>query len=570
MTRPAYPFAAIVGQEQMKMALLLAAVDWRLGVLLRGDKGAGKTTTARALAELLPKPGRFVNLPIGITEDRLLGGMDLGSTLKGEPALRPGLVAEANGGVLYIDEVNLLPDHLADALLDAAATGVSTVEREGFSAVQEARFVLMGSMNPEEGSLRPQLLDRFALVADITASGLAIERREVVERRLMYDADPSLFAARWLEQQIYLQQRIAAARVMLRSVQCSTVMLEHISTIVCERGVLSLRADLAIARASCAQAALLGCEAVTEEHIEAVLPFALAHRIPHSPQKPPLPQTSPSLVPQTPAQSRESEETDEMNEQRFSSLSVRTPELHWTGNGGRSGAMGGRKGTAPGPVVRSRKNESPTELDSRSSVLEAVARTGRPSPRLEDLYEKVREPLVGTRFLFVVDSSGSHAARERMRVVKGAVAGLIERSLRRRDEVAVIVFRGESAEILVDPTSDVAAVLAALEYLPTGGRTPLAHALELANGLVTPETLLLLVTDGRANVPYCSNDAWYDALQAAAKIQCPGLVVDTESSNHAFGKAKELADAMRVECISLSEFEAGYDFAVLLKSSVDR
>jgi magnesium chelatase subunit D len=570
MSRPPYPFTAIVGQEQMKMALLLAAVDWRLGVLLRGDKGAGKTTTARALAELLPKPGRFVNLPIGITEDRLLGGMDLGSTLKGEPALRSGLVAEANGGVLYVDEVNLLPDHLADALLDAAATGVSTVEREGFSAVQEARFVLMGSMNPEEGSLRPQLLDRFALVADIAAIGLATERREVVERRMSYDTDPSLFAARWTEQQTYLQQRIAAARVMLSSVRCSVVMLERISTIVCEHGVMSLRADLAIARASCAQAALLGCEEVTEEHICAVMPLALAHRIMRSPQRSSDPKTSPSPLHQTLAQSRNSEGTDEMTEQRFSSLSVTAPELHLIVDDGRSGATEARKGRAPGPVIRNRKNEWPAELDSRSSVLEAVVRTGRPNPSLQDLYEKVREPLVGSRFLFVVDSSGSHAAHERMRVVKGAVAGLIERSLRRRDEVAVIAFRGESAEVLVAPTSDAAAVLAALEYLPTGGRTPLAHALELANQFVTPETLLLLVTDGRANVPYCSNDAWHDALQAATKIQCPTLVVDTESSNNAFGKAKELAEAMRAECIGLTEFEAGYDCAVLLKNSVDR
>jgi magnesium chelatase subunit D len=570
MTRPAYPFAAIVAQEQMKMALLLAAVDWRLGVLLRGDKGAGKTTTARALAELLPKPGRFVNLPIGITEDRLLGGIDLGSTLKGEPALRPGLLAEANGGVLYVDEVNLLPDHLADALLDAAATGVSTVEREGFSAVQEARFVLMGSMNPEEGSLRPQLLDRFALVADIAAIGLAAERREVVERRMSYDTDPLLFTARWMEQQVYLQQRIEAARVMLPSVRCSTAMLEHISTIVCEHGVISIRADLAIARASCAQAAMLGCEEVTTEHIGAVLRLALAHRITRSPQKPPLSGTSPPLAPQTPPQSKADEGAGEMTEQLFSSLPVRTPELRWTIDDGRSGATVGRKGQAPGPVVRTRKNERPAELDSRFSVVEAVIQTGEPRPRLQDLYEKMREPLVASRFLFVVDSSGSHAAHERMRAVKGAVAGLIERSLRRRDEVAVIVFRGESAEILVAPTSDVAKVMAALEYLPTGGRTPLAHALELANELVTPETLLLLVTDGRANVPYGSSDAWGDALQAAARIRCPGLVVDTESSNNAFGKAKELADTMRAECISLSEFEAGYDFAVLLKNSVDR
>jgi magnesium chelatase subunit D len=191
-------------------------------------------------------------------------------------------------------------------------------------------------------------------------------------------------------------------------------------------------------------------------------------------------------------------------------------------------------------------------------------------PRLQDLYEKVREPLVGSRFLFVVDSSGSHAARERMRAVKGAVAGLIERSLRRRDEVAVIVFRGESAEILVEPTSDVATVTAALEYLPTGGRTPLAHALELARQFVTPETLLVLITDGRANVPHGGNDAWHDALQGAIKIQCPALVVNTQSNENAFGKARELADAMRAECINLTEFEAGYDFAILLKNGASR
>src|SRR5271170_1822841 len=567
MIRPAYPFTAIVGQEQMKIALLLAAVDWRLGVLLRGDKGAGKTTAARALAELLPKPGRFVNLPIGITEDRLLGGMDLASTLKGEPALRPGLVAEANGGVLYIDEVNLLPDHLADALLDVAATGINTVEREGFSAIQEARFVLMGSMNPEEGSLRPQLLDRFALVADIAAAGLVTERREIVERRMVYDTDPSLFAARWMEHQIDLQQRIVAARVALPSVRCSTAMLDHISTIVCEHGVISLRADLAIVRASCAQAALLGGEEVTEEHIDTVLPLALAHRITRSSERPPLPKASPSRLPQAPVQSRESEETDEITEQRFSSLSVRTPELRWTADDGRSGATEARRGQAPGPVVRSRKSEQPVELDSRSSVLETVVRTGQVTPRLQDLYEKVREPLVGSRFLFVVDSSGSHAARERMRAVKGAVAGLVERSLRRRDEVAVIVFRGEVAEVLVEPTSDTASVLAALEYLPTGGRTPLAHALELAHQYINTETLLLLLTDGRANVPSRTADPWADALEAAATIRCAALVVDTESASNAFGKAKELADAMRATVVNLATFEAGYDLPILLKSA---
>jgi magnesium chelatase subunit D len=569
MKRPAYPFAAIVGQEQLKMALLLAAVDWRLGVLLRGDKGAGKTTTARALADLLPRPARFVNLPIGVTEDRLLGGMDLGKTLKGEPELRPGLLAEASGGVLYVDEVNLLPDHLADALLDAAATGVSTVEREGFSVVQEARFVLLGSMNPEEGLLRPQLLDRFALAVDIFATHVVTERREVVERRLAYDTDAVNFVERWAEEQTHLQQQVVAARARLSAVRCPSAMLDRISTLVCEHGVVSLRADLAIARASCAQAALLGAEDVTEDHIDAVLPLALAHRAARSSQSSRSPQSSPpnrSEKSESPIGKQADEEAAGVEERRFSSMPLSTPELRWMADDGRSGARTARRGQAPGPVTRVRKSEAPAELDLRSSVRSALTETGQSKLRIQDLYEKVREPLVGSRFLFVVDSSGSHAARERMRAVKGAVVGLVERSLRRRDEVAVIVFRGETAEVLVEPTSDTAAIIAALEYLPTGGRTPLAHALELAQQFINEETLLLLLTDGRANVPSRTADAWADALEAAAKIRCAALVVDTELSNNAFGKAKELADVMHAEFTSLTRFEAGYDLPILLKS----
>ncbi len=180
MRPPGFPFPALVGLDSLKMALQLAAIDRRLSVLIRGDKGAGKSTAARGLVELLEQGAPFVNLPIGATEDRLLGGLDVEKALKGDPALKPGLLSEANGGVLYVDEVNLLPDHLADALLDAVASGVHVLEREGFSAAESTDFVMVGSMNPEEGALRPQLLDRFALAVDVCAPMDPRVRREVV------------------------------------------------------------------------------------------------------------------------------------------------------------------------------------------------------------------------------------------------------------------------------------------------------------------------------------------------------------------------------------------------------
>jgi magnesium chelatase subunit D len=296
--------------------------------------------------------------------------------------------------------------------------------------------------------------------------------------------------------------------------------------------------------------------------------LALAHRTNHFAQSQRPPQSSPPSNQREDAGSSNEKgnrpEIADEKERRFSSLQVKTPELRWNVDDGRSGATAARNGAAPGPVVRARKSEQPGELDLRSSMLEAVAQTGESRPRIQDLYEKIREPLVGSRFLFVVDSSGSHAARDRMRAVKGAVVGLVERSLRRRDEIVVVTFRGEIAEVLVEPTSDVAAVLAVLEYMPTGGRTPLASALELAYRYINPETLLLLLTDGRANVPSHTSDPWADALQAAAKIRCAALVVDTELGGVAFGKAKELAASMNATYVSLETFEAGYDLPVLL------
>jgi len=554
MKRITYPFAAIVGQEQMKLALLLAAIDWRLGVLLRGDKGAGKTATARGLAALLPEPSPFTNLPIGVTEDRLLGGLHLESTLKGTPTLRPGLLSEAHGGVLYIDEVNLLPAHLGDTLLDTAASGVNIVEREGFSISHPAEFVLLGSMNPEEGLLRPQLLDRFALSVDVSASLNPAERQAIVERRIAFERNPSQFAEEWTTEQQTLSKKISTGRERIASIACSGEVLARIGAAICAAGVRSLRADLATVRASIAYAALLGDTTVEPHHVDAVLLLVLNHRAPagsHSTPPPP-----PSSSPQPPDSSSGGQNNREAIERIFAPQELTAPVIQSAFD--KSAARGISQASvanSPGPVVRTRRTESPKEVDLRATLNHAVRETGELQPRLSDLHEKVRTPKSGTRYLFVIDSSGSHAAQEKMRLVKGATLGLLRRSFQKADEVAVIVFRGTRAEVLLEPSRMLQDAVTALEYLPTGGRTPLAHALHLAKTYLTPSALLILLSDGRANVPLQGGDPWQEALQVCEQLHCKALVVDTEDAALPIGRVLELARALKATSVTLRDIE---------------
>ena len=308
-----YPFAALVGQDSFKQALLLCAVNPDLGgVLLRGDKGTAKTTAVRGLAELLPSilampgcpfncepghpadlcpvcyqpaaeaqelPAPFVNLPLGATEDRVLGSLDLEGLLADrQKRLQPGLLAAAHRGVLYIDEVNLLPDHLVDVLLDAAATGVATVQREGLAVTHPARFTLIGTMNPEEGSLRPQFLDRFGLMVDIAAPRDVTERTEVVRRRVAFERDPVTFRAQWQAAQAVLQRQVSTARQLLPAVQMPDGLLTLISQLCTELGVVSLRADIAVYKTALTLAALAGHPAATAADVRRAAELALAHR----------------------------------------------------------------------------------------------------------------------------------------------------------------------------------------------------------------------------------------------------------------------------------------------------
>uniref|UniRef100_UPI0015F056A8 ATP-binding protein n=1 Tax=Streptomyces sp. WELS2 TaxID=2749435 RepID=UPI0015F056A8 len=308
-----YPFTAVVGQDDLRLALLLNAVSPAVGgVLVRGEKGTAKSTTVRALSALLPevdvvpgcrfscsptapdpacpdgphepgsgtqRPARMVELPVGASEDRLVGSLDIERALaEGVKSFEPGLLAQAHRGILYVDEVNLLHDHLVDVLLDAAAMGASYVEREGVSVRHAAKFLLVGTMNPEEGELRPQLLDRFGLTVEVAASREPDQRVEVVRRRLAYDDDPAGFAAKWAREEAAVRQRIVAARELLPQVRLGDGALRQIAAVCSAYEVDGMRADIVMARTATALAAWAGRTDVLAEDVRQAALLALPHR----------------------------------------------------------------------------------------------------------------------------------------------------------------------------------------------------------------------------------------------------------------------------------------------------
>ncbi|NYH11588.1 ATP-binding protein [Pseudomonas moraviensis] len=276
---PHFPLSAVVGADDLKLALYLTAIDPKIGgVLIEGPRGMAKSTLARGLADLLAS-GQFVTLPLGATEERLVGTLDLDAALSdGRAQFSPGVLAKADGGVLYVDEVNLLPDHLVDLLLDVAASGTNLIERDGISHRHSAKFVLIGTMNPEEGELRPQLLDRFGLNVSLSGHTAPAERGQIIRRRLDFDSDPQAFCAQWEAEQKALRERCENARQVLPGIPLDDSALAQITERCFAAGVDGLRADLVWLRAARAHAAWRGAEAIAEQDIDAVAEFALRHR----------------------------------------------------------------------------------------------------------------------------------------------------------------------------------------------------------------------------------------------------------------------------------------------------
>ena len=592
---PRFPFTAIVGQTPMKRALLLNAINPRIGgVLVRGKKGTAKSTAVRSLAALLPQvpvvpgcpyscqPGdpqevcqwcqqaartggssarqvRIVDLPVGATEDRLVGSLDIEQAIKsGEKNFEPGLIAAAHRGILYIDEVNLLNDHLVDVLLDAAAMGRNYVEREGISVSHDAEFMLVGTMNPEEGDLRPQLLDRFGLAVEVDGVFQPEERREVVRRRMAFESQPFVFMDSWSDAEQNERDRLLSSQRLLADVVVPDEILELITDICAEYQVDGLRGDIVMYKTASTIAAYEGRTVVDVEDVREAALMALLHRQRRQPfQQPHLvteqldnmlddfqnqqrdrepsnndeshnddpPDDSdrepdpPEEDPQEPDDSALGDEWFEIGDPyAVQNLQVQPPDRRARRSSGRRATT--VSGSSIGRYVAARVPEGPaTDLALDATLRVAApyqdsrrqsAGDGSAALLIEpwDVREKVRETHTGSLILFVVDASGSMGAQRRMVAVKGAVMSLLLDAYQRRDRVGLVAFRGTAADLLLPPTGSVEMAQWCLQEMPTGGRTPLARALYVAMETLETERLkdrdvlplLVLLSDGRANV----------------------------------------------------------------------
>ncbi|MCB2228369.1 MAG: VWA domain-containing protein [Desulfarculaceae bacterium] len=622
-----YPFAAIAGQARLKLALLLLGVDLGLGgVLLRGEKGTAKSTAARGLASLLPplpdgRPTPFVELPLGATEDRLAGGLDLGAAVKeGRLAAREGLLARADQGVLYVDEVNLLPPHLTHLVLDAAVSGVARLEREGLSLAHAARFALVASYNPEEGPLGPQLADRFGLCVRVRGEQDPALRVEVLKRRLAWEADPLGFAQEWQSEQDALRRRLIAARERLPRVELGEAERALAAELAANAGSQGQRGELATARAARALAAWQGAKSVSPEIVYQAADLALPHRRTQAaPAQTPLPRLLESgQAPEEAPPRRASEEDgpaleagDRPGQER--SLRVLTPgavlpvATRLPAREATSRTQAGRRSAREVAGERGRYIRASSQRLGRGLALDATFRAAAPHQKARrtpggpalvvaepDIREKVRAARRGRLLLFCVDASGSMNAAARMKTTKAAVLGLLTEAYQKRDRVGLVAFGGTSARELLPPTSSVEVARRMLAELPTGGKTPLAAGLvgvgaalerELAaDPKLTP--LVIILTDGRPNVPLAASqpedydprvagnkgggwgDGWGDggyadrevlnlARRLHAAFRARFVVVDTDTGHHhEINLCRALAEYLGAACVSLRKLTA--------------
>ncbi|MDD5153885.1 MAG: putative cobaltochelatase [Desulfovibrionales bacterium] len=652
-----YPFSAVVGQDDLKMALLLNAVLPSIGgALIRGEKGTAKSTAVRALAALLPEievvPGcpfncaphdyeglcadcrarvrqgdtlpvisrkiRIIDLPLGCTEDRVVGMFDLEYAIKeGKKRFEPGLLAGAHRGILYIDEVNLLHDHLVDIILDAAAMGINIVEREGIAYTHPAEFILIGTMNPEEGELRPQLLDRFGLCVQVGGTESPNERVEVIKRREDFEKDPDEFIKRYQNAQHALAQRVIGARKVIPSVRIPEEMLRLCSTLALEAYVAGQRADIIMRKTAIAVAALDGRKEVTEDDIKRAAGFVLLHRMRMPPQprheekEREEPDESSADKDQTRAESRDNKAESqkegrgdkeqegrssrgqgegEQEDQgagrssletvfptgtpfRVKPIQAEKDRVVRKGSGRRSRT---ETSTKAGRYVRSTLSHRDADL-----ALDATIRAAAPYQRerkredvaiaieKSDIRGRRREKKIGNFIVFVVDASGSMGAGKRMIATKGAILSLLIDAYQKRDRVAMLAFKGDRAEVILPPTNSIELTYKLLEELPTGGKTPLPHGISLGYEVIESYfhkdpniyPLFILISDGKANVGLYGGKPVMESMEIANVIRddsrIRSVVIDVEKAGMiSFGLACQLSVQMGARYFKIDDLKA--------------
>ncbi|HSO94346.1 MAG TPA: magnesium chelatase subunit D family protein [Candidatus Dormibacteraeota bacterium] len=619
------PFSSLVGQPVMKRALLLNAIDPGIGgVLIRGDRGTAKSSAVRGLARLLPdyeavvgcpyrcnpalpakycdecrrraregplpverQPMRIVELPINASEDRLVGSIDMEAAVRaGARRFQPGVLAEANRNILYVDEVNLLDDHLVDVLLDAAAMGVNVVEREGISVVHPAHFILVGTMNPEEGELRPQLLDRFGLCVDVQTMTNIDQRLAVMQLESDFLEDPAAVGRRSTASEAEVRRSLEKARAKLPSIVLAHPIRSLIAQLCLDGSVAGHRADLVVARTAKAIAALRGAEAVELEDVVEAMELALAHRRREAAgdrqtqpeelaaraadQLARINASAPSESGQPvqgeatrsesgtggdaadgwttssteEAQAGQVMEADPETVIQLPTFSVKKLDLPRERQARR--AAGKRTSTKSetrrGRYVRSSQAEKVTDLAFDATVRAAAPHqvSRREAASVEhlglqlerqDLRQKVRERKTGNLIVFVVDASASMDAEQRMLATKGAILSLLRHAYVRRDKVSLVAFSGRNARVVLRPTSSVDLAERRLERLNIGGTTPLTHGLMTALKLIKTERLrdprvyplIVLISDGRGNISLFGEEPLLEAQRAAAQIKQEGI-----------------------------------------------
>jgi len=602
-------------------SLALGGRTGQLGPGLRGDDGREKGLPGFSGQEL-PVLGavsrrrrvRVVELPLNVSEDMVIGGLDFSASIRdGKRAFQPGLVARAHRGILYIDEVNLLPDHLVDLILDVCASGENVVQREGISHHHPARFILVGTMNPEEGELRPQLLDRFGLCVDVRGEQDLESRIEVLRRRDSFDRNPGAFVKEFENEESRLRERISNARDILPKTLVSSLMKRMIADLCLHHNVAGHRADLVIENAARALAAWEGRhEAILEDVCQAAN-LALPHR---SRVLAPIEDSSPGNVAakspnimrrlqdlfeeypeQEPAQAapRDSRgDTVELGPVRKPRLALDLPEaIFEIGQTFKVKEIGHlpdklfreRSGKRSRTRTRHKKGRYVRSTAQRLTddiALDATLRAAAPHQFKrkkhdgllvtiwdEDIREKVREARTGNFLLFLVDASGSMAAKGRMVASKGAIMSLLKDAYQKRDRVAMISFRQQEAIVNLPPTGSIHLAGKLLKELPVGGKTPLAAGLHkgqavLRNVLLKDPAcrpILIILTDGKANESVGRGDPFWEAMSVAKVLaldkRIKSIVVDAEEDRgFRYGWSARLAEVLHAEYFRIKDLRA--------------